>query len=297
MTEAFLQQETPVATDARAEHGHVQPPHGVASGPVGRILQTCLQRVPSGYASFPAFCTSSAEHSAQSNKWSHVLSIPPERFDIADRTASPLLLHIYIPQETWTIPRISIYTDSEPDYLAVELANPGRQGWTSLANLNNAGERCSRPVKAKSFWTEAEREYRRLRDDLVCVLEDIPIEDGMQHPADELIERALGSSISRCMEALTRAFGEFCTSRPAMSAAILRCVARVEFAQSGAQGLALAQHALNHDDVELREAAVRAFEAWGGVEALGFLRQHDDPEAWLQEYVRRVVEDLSDATS
>lgn len=297
MTEAILEQDTLVATDARAEHAREEPSHGVTSRPVERISQAWLQPEFAHYASFADLITASAEHSVQSTKGSHVLSIPPERFYIPDPTGSPLLVQMYILQETWTIPRFSIYSDSEPEYFAVEFADPVRQARASLTTPNDAAEHYVRPVKTKSFWTEAERHYRRLRGGLVCALEDIPIEDGMQHPADELIERALGASRSSCIEGLSRAFHEFYTSRPAMSAAILRCMARVDFAQTGAQGLGLAQHALSHDDVEMREAAVRAFETWGGVEALAILRQHDDPEAWLHEYVSRVVVDLSDATS
>jgi hypothetical protein len=55
--------------------------------------------------------------------------------------------------------------------------------------------------------------------------------------------------------------------------------------------------ALRHKDAEVREAAIRALEKWGGDEALRILRQHRDAEEWLNDYVRQGTLDLSgDAT-
>jgi hypothetical protein len=210
-----------------------------------------------------------------------------------------LSFHIYVPQETWTVPRSSIYSDSdsEPEYFSVGLADPVRQAKARLTTRDDAAKHHEWVLRTTSFWTEEERHYRRFRDALVCALDEDPIEDGMQHPADELIERALHTSGSRCIEELARAFREFYTSRPVMSALILRCMARIDFADTGPQGLALAKRALSHDDVEMREAAIRAFENWGGFEALAILRQHYDHETWLREYVSRVIEDLAESTS
>ncbi len=45
-------------------------------------------------------------------------------------------------------------------------------------------------------------------------------------------------------------------------------------------------------DVEIRDAAVQAAESWGGREILDVLKSHQEPERWIRDYIRDVVEDL-----
>jgi hypothetical protein len=65
----------------------------------------------------------------------------------------------------------------------------------------------------------------------------------------------------------------------------------------GAWGVQAARQAINHDDVEVRDAAIRALEKWGTLDCLDVLRQHRDAEAWLHDYVQQVVQDLETAAT
>jgi len=58
----------------------------------------------------------------------------------------------------------------------------------------------------------------------------------------------------------------------------------------------LVAKALAQADPEVREAAVRTMEAWGGSAAIVLLRDHleAEPVAWLSDYIRRVISDLSE---
>lgn len=171
------------------------------------------------------------------------------------------------------------------------------QALTSHTTKNNPNEDYFSRKKEESFWTKAERNYRRFRDDLVHVFEEFPIEDGITHPADDIIEQAFRDDNHTCRDSLVRGFYEFKDLRPAISAAFLRCTARVDFAEIGVIGLSLAQDALDHNNIEIREAAVRMLENWGGNQAIHILRQHNDTIAWISRYIDQVIVDLSNTTS
>lgn len=135
--------------------------------------------------------------------------------------------------------------------------------------------------------------YKSFRSKLISTLVDEPIEDGVTHPAEHVIDEALRTNSWECRDWLSRALVEHYQTRPSISASIVRCVGRLEYDRVGNWGMRVADDALRHKDVEVREAAVRALEAWGGCEALGVLRRHRDTEAWLNEYVQQVIVDLT----
>ena len=135
--------------------------------------------------------------------------------------------------------------------------------------------------------------YERFSRSIVRALEDEPIEDGFLHPADKLIEAAMRADTMACREWLARTLTENFSSRPALAGAILRCISRLDHSRVVGWGGGLVRSALAHRDVEVREAAIRALEAWGGDEAISLLRNHADSEPWLAEYTQRVIKDLS----
>ncbi|MCH7840306.1 MAG: hypothetical protein IID38_08745 [Planctomycetes bacterium] len=144
--------------------------------------------------------------------------------------------------------------------------------------------------------TRIDHQYIRFRSKLIAALLDEPIEDGVTHPAEHVIDEALRTNSSECRDWLSRVLVEHYQTRPSISASIVRCIGRLEYDQVGRWGMRVADHALRDKDVEVREAAVRALEAWGGCEALSILRSHSDSLAWLNEYVGQVIVDLSGTT-
>lgn len=131
--------------------------------------------------------------------------------------------------------------------------------------------------------------YEQFRIAVLCALEDEPIEDGVLHPADAFIEATAREDALSCMLCLAQLFGENYASRPGLSASILRCIGRMDYKHAGCLGIFVAESALAHRDAEVREAGIRALEAWNGPKAMSILRDHTDPEGWLVEYVERVL--------
>ena len=131
----------------------------------------------------------------------------------------------------------------------------------------------------------------RLDSMLSAAFEAEPVEDGVAHTAEQILERALhtgdqstalGVIAALCMD----------SARPGFSAATLRCLGRLTRPGSSAWRSDVVRRALTHSGVELRDAAVQAAESWGDADLVGVLRAHRETEPWLAEYITEVTEDL-----
>ena len=143
---------------------------------------------------------------------------------------------------------------------------------------------------------EAELSQERFLRDLLDALEAEPIEDGYSHPAEYLIDSALRRSKANVPQWIQTWFNENVQAHPSISSAILRLVGRLECSLVDPWGYSLASQGLLHSDIEVREAAIRAFEMWGGSVALDALRAYAGLEKvpWLASYIEQVIKDLSE---
>ena len=128
---------------------------------------------------------------------------------------------------------------------------------------------------------------------LYSALEDEPFENGMDHPADQIIEDALRSTGD---ERILEQLGALCLDieRPSFASSILLCLGRQTDIGNAAWRAGIVRDALAADDVEIRDAAVHAAEFWGGTEIVDALISHNEPESWLRDYIREVVDDLAE---
>ena len=123
-----------------------------------------------------------------------------------------------------------------------------------------------------------------------------PIEDAYDHPAEKLVEDSLKSSQFDPTHWLYKSYFENINRKSLLSGAILRLLSRLPRSLVGRWGLVVAINGLAHRDIEVREAAIRALERWGGHEAFVALKAHGDaePMPWLAAYIRQVIKDLED---
>jgi hypothetical protein len=77
-----------------------------------------------------------------------------------------------------------------------------------------------------------------------------------------------------------------------IGAAVLVCLSRLEGPGRYPWVYELAAAALGQKRVSLRHAAARALERWGGAEAIRILTEHREQDAWLSDYMVRVIRDL-----
>jgi len=120
--------------------------------------------------------------------------------------------------------------------------------------------------------------------------EDTPLEDGISHPAESIIDEALQLiDAQRALDWLEALSSD--TKRPELSASVLRCLGRRRPGTPSWRAGSV-QTVLSANDLEMRDAAVQAAESWGGPEMRDALRKHDETIPWLRAYVEDVVADL-----
>ena len=134
----------------------------------------------------------------------------------------------------------------------------------------------------------ADVDRRTLSNELYRAFENEPFENGIAHPAEQIIERALMDS--RTLDW----FVAYCTDEfePGFAASVLRCLGRQTQAGNDSWRNDLVRAALASSDIEIRDAAVQAAESWGGEGIVDILKSHEEPETWIREYIEDVIEDL-----
>ena len=138
-----------------------------------------------------------------------------------------------------------------------------------------------------------EREQMRLAHKLHAAFEAEPLEDGMHHKAEDIIEQALQYGEDPRILDWLRAFS-LDDTQPAFAASVLRCLGRQEYLGTSSWRSALVRDALALDDVEIRDAAVQAAELWDDHHILPVLKSHSEPKQWLQDYISDVIDDLGE---
>ncbi len=130
---------------------------------------------------------------------------------------------------------------------------------------------------------------------LLRSLEVEPVEVGYSHPGMRIMEEAIATSGQVANRWIVSAYLSNYRTRPTIAADLLRCVSRLEHHNIQPWGILMAISALSHPDPELREAAVRAFEVWGGLDSVEVLRTrvNAEPLPWLADYMRQVIEDIT----
>ena len=121
------------------------------------------------------------------------------------------------------------------------------------------------------------------------------VEDGMQHPAEQIIAEALESPNNQPVLAWLR---DFCTiaTQPSFAASVLRCVRHHASVGTVAWRVDLVRAGLALPSVEIRDAAVQAAETWGAAEFRDVLRVHvetAETQGWLRQYILDVIDDLA----
>ena len=135
--------------------------------------------------------------------------------------------------------------------------------------------------------------YAKFRSKLISIFSDSHIEDGVTHPSEDFLIETLKSDVPNCRRWVSRFFTEQYKDSPSLCADIVRCVGRLDNDCFPGLIFRISDDALLHKDVEVREAAVLSLEYVGGPSSLDRLRRHNDSAVWLDEYVQRVIIDLS----
>ena len=126
-----------------------------------------------------------------------------------------------------------------------------------------------------------------------AAFEEGPLEDGIQHPAEEVIADALRGAENSKAHTLLKAFS-LDPTRASLAALVLRCLGRQKHPGTQRWRVGLIRDGLVAKDVEIRDAAVQAAELWGDRGVRKILLAHSEPEPWLRDYVRDIAENLGE---
>ena len=118
-----------------------------------------------------------------------------------------------------------------------------------------------------------------------------PVEDGVSHRGEGIIQEALRSVPTEAILAWLRSL-VLDPGHPGLGAEVLRLVSRNAEIGPAAWWRHLLQGALASGDVELRDAAIQAAETWSERGLADPLKSHREPVPWLREYMEAVVSDL-----
>ena len=134
----------------------------------------------------------------------------------------------------------------------------------------------------------------QLADLLRQSFEAVAVEDGMIHPAEQIISEALRSVDD---DQLLSWIWQFCTdaTQPSFTASVLRCIGHHAIGTVPWR-VDLVNAALELPSVGIRDAAVQAAETWGDSDFCDVLRTHAETAEtrdWLRQYIFAVIDDLT----
>ena len=138
-----------------------------------------------------------------------------------------------------------------------------------------------------------DQERERLANRLWTAFAADPLEDGMSHPAEEIIGEALRSTEDNLVLDWFRTFS-LDAEKPSFAASVLRCLGRQMSLGTDLWRTELVKDGLDMDDVEIRDAAVQAAESWGDRSLVDVMKAHSEAEPWLREYIEDVISDLGE---
>ena len=134
------------------------------------------------------------------------------------------------------------------------------------------------------------KEADSMRALILSLLESIPVEDGITHAAEEVLERTLKRT-TRAAETIWRIL-EDVYDRPSIASGLLQCIGRLDYKYFSECAIEHLRSALGHKSVEVREAAIGAIELWEATELQCLLADYHDPVQWVAEYAVQVARDL-----
>ena len=127
--------------------------------------------------------------------------------------------------------------------------------------------------------------------DLEASFRAAPVESGVAHLADRIVEDALRVVPG---ELVYDFLGEYFRNAesPSFAADALRCLTRLARPATAEWRARIVREALASADQEIRGCAIQAAESWEDSGLAEILRAHEEPKAYLREYLQDVLAGL-----
>ena len=134
-------------------------------------------------------------------------------------------------------------------------------------------------------------EHVQLERQLWTAFDAEPLEDGVTHPAEQIIEGFVRNARDAPDRLAELALDD---ASPAFAASVLRCLSRVAGVGSANWRANLVRDALGSRETQMRDAALQAAEEWGDPSLRPILRSHvsREPVTWLRVAAQDVIEEM-----
>lgn len=130
----------------------------------------------------------------------------------------------------------------------------------------------------------------KLERELALAFNVEPIEDGFTHSAEAILRDAIKTNHEGTLTWLINVMSR--PSNTCFVASALKSLGRLEVPFSDQSRARIIREALQHEDIEVRDAAVQAVELWDGAECVAALRWHTETVPWLRQYLDEVIKSI-----
>lgn len=127
---------------------------------------------------------------------------------------------------------------------------------------------------------------------LLHFIKEDDFEYGYENRVDLLIKEQIKINALATKEWINKIFVSY-FNNPEILIGILRLIARLNQEDIAPEGKTMAIAALVHKNVEVQECGIRVFEAWGTLDSLNILESVKVQPSWLQEYLDKVIENIT----
>ena len=145
----------------------------------------------------------------------------------------------------------------------------------------------------KAFGENLDDAKDKFRTQLIYSFEEDPIEDGIAHEAESILNEVLEKYPDLAQDWIYSISQELLDS-PGIAADLITCLGRIDINKIKIVCDNIAFEALKQPDIELREAAVCAIEHWRKGEFIKLLKYYipNEKDLWLKDYAERVLRNL-----
>jgi len=140
---------------------------------------------------------------------------------------------------------------------------------------------------------DIEQYKTKFTNSLLQLIHEEIFEYGMENAADEFVQDNLRDYSLYTKECLGSMLLKHFANVGVLTG-LLRIISHIDYEDISPIGQTMALAVLNHENVEVRECGIRAFENWGNIESLNILRHIKCKEKWLQDYLEKVIIDLEE---
>lgn len=128
---------------------------------------------------------------------------------------------------------------------------------------------------------------------LIQCIREQHFEYGVTSDADKLISKQMAINTLAIKSILNDLFIKN-YDKPDILVGLLQVISRLSVEQINPEGYNMVNVAISHENIEVKETAIRCLENWSDNKSLKILQSISVNEAWLQDYINTVVNDIQE---